>query len=172
MFVVATRAARHFVDEDALRPLRTAAFSVHDLAALNKAAEDGTPLPPSPRFRLWTDEDEWSGWRTMGDPVLHIEVRLCTHQLRRWADLVLVAPLSANTLAKLVHGLCDNLATSFLRALAPATPTWLFPAMNTLMYLHPLTAKQLEAVQTELGYEVFGPVSKRLACGDLGRSTS
>lgn len=41
----------------------------------------------------------------IGDPILHIE-------LRRWADIVLVAPCSANTLSKIAHGLCDNLAVS------------------------------------------------------------
>ena len=58
--------------------------------------------------------------------------------------------------------------TSFLRALSPSTPTVLFPAMNTLMYMHPLTAKQLAIARHELGYEVVGPISKLLACGDLG----
>lgn len=70
--------------------------------------------------RMWTDDDEWSvstyitmtiaGSYTViqntfdiGDPILHIE-------LRRWADVVLVAPCSANTLSKIAHGLCDNLA--------------------------------------------------------------
>ena len=41
-------------------------------------------------------------WKQKGDPVLHIE-------LRKWADIFLVVPLSANTMAKMVHGLCDNL---------------------------------------------------------------
>jgi len=41
-------------------------------------------------------------WNAIGDPILHIE-------LRRWADIVLVAPCSANTLSKLAHGTCDNL---------------------------------------------------------------
>lgn len=82
--------------------------------------------------------------------------------------MVLIAPCSANTLAKLAHGLCDNLATSFLRALAPTTPTHLFPAMNTLMYMHPFTEKQLRVVREELHYTVHGPITKRLACGDLG----
>lgn len=56
---------------------------------------------------------------------------------------------------------------SFLRALAPSTPTWVFPAMNTLMYMHPLTAQHLASLEA-LGYEVHGPIAKRLACGDLG----
>lgn len=55
------------------------------------------------------DEDEWHAWKAIGDPVLHID-------LRRWADLMVIAPLSANTLAKLAGGLCDNLLTCVVRA--------------------------------------------------------
>lgn len=55
------------------------------------------------------DEDEWRDWAAVGDPVLHIE-------LRRWADVFVVAPLSANSLAKLAQGLCDNLVTCVARA--------------------------------------------------------
>jgi hypothetical protein len=61
--------------------------------------------------------------------------------------------------------------TSLLRALDPSTTkTYLFPAMNTLMYTHPLTAKQLRIVKDEIGYEVHGPqAGKALACGDIGQ---
>ncbi|KAG8214436.1 putative phosphopantothenoylcysteine decarboxylase [Butyriboletus roseoflavus] len=111
--------------------------------------------------RVWTDDDEWSGTYTIGDPILHIE-------LRRWADVVLVAPCSANTLAKIAAGLCDNLVTSLLRALAPTTPTYIFPAMNTLMYEHPLTAQHLRIVREVVKYHVVGPIGKGLACGDIG----
>ena len=117
---------------------------------------------------------------------------------------MLIAPLSANTLAKLANGICDNLLvrtqnlplphdhhrtpllnlfrlafattappprstqTSLLRALPAFVPVWVFPAMNTHMYSHPFTAKQLKIVKDELGYQVHGPVEKLLACGDLG----
>ncbi|KIJ17612.1 hypothetical protein PAXINDRAFT_72561, partial [Paxillus involutus ATCC 200175] len=111
--------------------------------------------------RVWTDEDEWTGTYKIGDPILHIE-------LRRWADIVLVAPCSANTLAKIAAGLCDNLVTSLLRALAPTTPTYIFPAMNTLMYEHPLTAEHLRVVREVVKYNVVGPIGKALACGDIG----
>ncbi|GAA6008740.1 hypothetical protein JCM11491_003417 [Sporobolomyces phaffii] len=113
------------------------------------------------RVKVWTDEEEWAGWSKVGDPILHIE-------LRRWADLVLVAPCSANTLAKLTQGLCDNILTSLLRALPRHVPVTLYPAMNTHMYSHPLTSKQLAFVRDELGYRVEGPVPKKLACGDVG----
>ncbi|EDR13426.1 uncharacterized protein LACBIDRAFT_182812 [Laccaria bicolor S238N-H82] len=111
--------------------------------------------------RVWTDEDEWSGTFNIGDPILHIE-------LRRWADVVLVAPCSANTLSKIAQGLCDNLVTSLMRALAPTTPTYIFPAMNTLMYEHPLTAEHIRIVKDIVHYNVVGPIGKNLACGDVG----
>lgn len=63
----------------------------------------------------------------MGDPVLHIE-------LRRWADVLVLAPLSANTMAKVAHGLCDNLLTSVVRAWDYAKPMIVAPAMNTYMW--------------------------------------
>ncbi len=56
-----------------------------------------------------------------------------------------------------------------MRALAPTTPTLLFPAMNTLMWMHPLTSRQIAMVKDVLGYEVHGPIEKKLACGDLGQ---
>jgi len=111
--------------------------------------------------RVWTDEDEWRADYKIGDPILHIE-------LRRWADIVLVAPCSANTLAKIAHGLCDNLVTSLMRALSPATPTYIFPAMNTLMYEHPLTSEHLRIVRDIVHYNEVGPIGKNLACGDVG----
>jgi phosphopantothenoylcysteine decarboxylase len=58
---------------------------------------------------VYDDESEWYAWTKKGDTVVHIE-------LRRWADIGLVAPLSANSLAKIATGICDNLLTSVLRA--------------------------------------------------------
>jgi hypothetical protein len=61
-----------------------------------------------------------------------------------------------------------SVQTSLLRALAPTTPTYLFPAMNTLMYEHPLTAEHLRVVRDVIRYNVVGPIGKKLACGDIG----
>ena len=54
------------------------------------------------------DKDEWAAWTTREDPVLHIE-------LRKIGSLLLIGPLSANTLGKVANGLCDNLLTSVAR---------------------------------------------------------
>jgi phosphopantothenoylcysteine decarboxylase len=135
------------------------------------------------------DEDEWPGrdagrlWQR-DDPVLHIE-------LRRWADLFAVAPLDANTLAKLANGLSDNCLTCVWRAWDAARPVVLAPAMNTLMWEHPLTGRHLRQIAADHGggdvpaglaldgvaawvngrcprLRIVGPQSKRLACGDVG----
>ena len=55
-----------------------------------------------------------------------------------------------------------------MRALAPTTPTYIFPAMNTLMYEHPLTEEHLRIIREVVKYEVVGPIGKTLACGDVG----
>lgn len=55
-----------------------------------------------------------------------------------------------------------------MRALSPTTPTYIFPAMNTLMYEHPLTAEHLRIVKDVVGYNIVGPIGKKLACGDIG----
>ena len=55
-----------------------------------------------------------------------------------------------------------------MRALAPTTPTYVFPAMNTLMYEHPLTSEHIRIVRDVVHYNVVGPIGKGLACGDVG----
>ena len=110
------------------------------------------------------DEDEWPGERYQrGDPVLHIE-------LRRWADVFVIAPLDANTLAKLALGITDNCLTCVYRAWDPAKPVILAPAMNTLMWQHPVTARHLTQVAGDLrgALSVVEPIEKKLACDDVG----
>lgn len=111
------------------------------------------------------DADEWAAWTRRNDPVLHIE-------LRKWADVCVIAPLDANTLAKISNGLCDNLLTSVIRAWdvenARVKPVMVCPAMNTCMYSHPITKRQLDVVREEFGFTVIEPVEKTLMCGDRG----
>ena len=147
--VVATKAAKHFFNWEELK---------NDLSAANVG--------------FHSDEEEWRDWKKVGDPVLHIE-------LRRWADILVIAPCSANTLAKLANGLCDDLLSCIVRAWDFKDPNKrliIAPAMNTMMWESPFTQKHLETL-VELGggtmddqkrVQIIGPVEKTLACGDVG----
>ena len=114
----------------------------------------------------------------MGDPVPHIE-------LRDWADMLLIAPLSAHTLAKISQGLCDDTLSCVVRAwdlgygVRPGKPILLAPAMNTAMWLHPLTQQQFTKILgfwnpnhskqvIEEGIRLIPPQVKILACGEVG----
>lgn len=158
--VVSTSAAQHFVEREARLPQHERLLHGHPPRA---------PDPAHPHATL-CDADEWDSWTALGDQVLHIE-------LRNWADVLVVAPLSANTLAKLANGLCDNLVTCVARAwplpgssgTARRKPFIVAPAMNTAMWDHPLTRAHLDVLQhPSMAVRVVAPVEKRLACGDVG----
>ena len=82
-------------------------------------------------------------------------------------DLFLVAPASANTIAKLAMGLADNIVTSTALALPQGTKKLLAPAMNTKMLEHPATQRNLKLLQ-DYGYQIIQPRHATLACGDQG----
>jgi len=173
--VVATNAATYFFDPALIQ---AGATSPESTARRDRNAE-----------LVILDEDEWPGRDRRerydrGDAVLHIE-------LRKWADALVIAPLDANTLAKLAVGLCDNCLTCVWRAWDPAKPVVLAPAMNTLMWQHPFTRRQLRAVAADWGashipghledeqliaqindrsrgLRIVPPIVKELACGDVG----
>ena len=161
--VVATRSSLYFFDTALL-------------------AEDAEVTMNGPLFR---DSDEWPGTRYQrGDEVLHIE-------FRKWADLLVVAPLDANTLAKFAVGLSDNFLTCIYRAWDFSKPLILAPAMNTLMWDSPVTLGHLRQLIEHRGIAkvpadwtldqapaiyaqyapkiiLIPPQAKRLACGDVG----
>jgi phosphopantothenoylcysteine decarboxylase len=103
------------------------------------------------------------------DPILHID-------LRNWADIFVIAPLSANTLAKIANGLCDNLLTSIIRAWDWSKPLIVAPSMNTYMWQSPFTHKHIKSLEIMFGgknrhdgsFFVVPPQYKLLACGDEG----
>jgi phosphopantothenoylcysteine decarboxylase len=166
--IVATEPALHFFDPAQIEP------------ASRGEGEDPGPV-------VYRDRDEWPGEAyRRGDPVLHIE-------FRKWADLLVVAPLDANTLAKFALGLCDNFLTCLFRAWDFERPVILAPAMNTLMWQSPITARHLGQLLLDHGSRLgrlpddwsletaaenyarhaprlvlIPPQSKRLACGDVG----
>jgi phosphopantothenoylcysteine decarboxylase len=165
--VVATHAAQYFFDAAAIEPSN------------GRRNRDVVIL----------DEDEWPG-RENGhryvrdDRVVHVD-------LRRWADLFLIAPLDANTLAKLACGLCDNCLTCVWRAWDRSRPVILAPAMNTLMWENPLTRRHLHQLAQDAtaklapvnldlsdlmdwinahcpSLKIVPPIVKKLACEDVG----
>ena len=87
--------------------------------------------------------------------------------LGKEADLFLVAPASANTIAKLAHGFADTIVTSTALALPSGTKKILAPAMNTKMLEHPATQRNLKLLQ-DYGYQIIQPRHATLACGDQG----
>ncbi|KAG5977910.1 hypothetical protein E4U56_006258 [Claviceps arundinis] len=122
---------------------------------------------------IYTDAAEWTRPWTRGAPILHIE-------LRRWAHLLMIVPLSANTMAKMVAGICDNLLLSVVRAWdhdgsvdGKRKKIVAAAAMNTAMWRNPLTAKHIKTLEEDWGGEegwvqVLRPVAKTLACNDVG----
>jgi phosphopantothenoylcysteine decarboxylase len=137
---------------------------------------------------IYRNSDEWRKPWVRGDNILHIE-------LRRWADMMVIAPLSANSLAKLALGMSDNLVGSVARAWdttglidgirediklgtnhdqSAKKAIMVAPAMNTAMWNHPATKKHLVVLSNDWGlntggwFEVLWPIDKGLACGDKG----
>jgi len=142
---------------------------------------------------IFLDEEEWHHPWKRGNGILHIE-------LRRWAHMLVIAPLSANTLAKITGGFSDNLLTSVVRAwdttgeLDGSTEgagqvrgkkrIVVAPAMNTAMWRHPISKRQIKVLEEDWGiceegvdlhedggdrwFEVLRPQEKELACGDVG----
>jgi phosphopantothenoylcysteine synthetase/decarboxylase len=82
--------------------------------------------------------------------------------------VALITPLSANTLGKLACGLADDALTTVLMAIPAPTPVVLAPAMNTAMWEHPVVRRNLRWLTELQRYQLVDPVSKRLACGDVG----
>jgi phosphopantothenoylcysteine decarboxylase / phosphopantothenate---cysteine ligase len=86
-------------------------------------------------------------------------------ELARWADLILIAPATADVLARLAHGLADDLLTTLV--LASAAPLLVAPAMNQAMWRHPATQDNLRTLRGR-GVWVLGPAEGGQACGDAG----
>ncbi|HBZ54233.1 MAG TPA: bifunctional phosphopantothenoylcysteine decarboxylase/phosphopantothenate--cysteine ligase CoaBC [Syntrophobacteraceae bacterium] len=96
---------------------------------------------------------------------LQFESQIGHIQIARAAHLVIVAPTTANVLAKLAAGIADDYLTTVL--LATTAPVLLCPAMNVHMFHHPATRRNLDTLR-ELGYHLVEPASGMLACGDEG----
>ena len=169
VMVIVTESAKHFLD----------AFEVQKLLPPQSWWHDKHEFPLNPD---WVNDDG-----TMFIPHIH---------LKDWADVFVIAPLTANTLAKISHGIADNLLTCTFRAWSKNKPIVLAPAMNTDMWNHQMTYNNLHnlaegsamwfsdkylfgAVYTDYhlmiskscgsNIYVVMPVEKKLACGQEGR---
>ena len=86
-------------------------------------------------------------------------------ELARWAERILIAPASADLLARLAHGLADDLLTTL--CLASAAPLYVAPAMNQQMWAHPAVQANVGALR-QRGVQLLGPAAGGQACGDIG----
>lgn len=122
------------------------------------ASEFVTPLTFATlsRHPAYTDADFWQP--TNGRP-LHID-------LAEWADIFLLAPVTANTLAKLAYGMADNLLTNTV--LASSCPILLAPAMNTTMWLQPTVQENWRKILQNPRYTAIAPTDGILACDAVG----
>ncbi len=117
------------------------------------------PFKTLSRHPVVTDlYDEEEGWKPM-----HIE-------LADQAALLLIAPATANTIAKLAHGLADDALSCMALALNPQAKVLIAPAMNGKMWLHPATQQNVATLKAR-GVEFIGPDAGLLSCGyeGLGR---
>ena len=111
---------------------------------------------------VMTDKDEWpeDGY-VKGAPVPHID-------LGEWADKLLIAPLTADTLSDMAHGKADKFLTSTVLAWPQEKPIFLAPAMNTRMSMNSITRRNLQMVKENCRTYVIEPVEGHLACGTTG----
>ena len=108
------------------------------------------------RHPAYTDRDFWQ-------PIHHRPLHI---ELGEWADLILIAPLTANTLAKLAYGLADNLLTNTI--LASTCPVLLAPAMNTEMWEQVSVRRNWQLLCEDSRYHAAGPATGLLACDRVG----
>ena len=133
----------------------TQAGALVDVIMTEAAQRFVTPLA----FRSVTGRPVFSGMWDLDDHVRHVG-------LGEMADLLLIAPATANTLAKLANGIADNLLT--VTALAARCPVLVAPAMDGGMYEHPATQANLLTLR-DRGVTVLGPAEGRMASGLSGR---
>jgi phosphopantothenoylcysteine decarboxylase/phosphopantothenate--cysteine ligase len=120
--------------------------AAHFVSATTFQALSGQPV----RTSLWDAEAE----AAMG----HIE-------LARWAERIIIAPASADLIARLAHGMANDLLTTV--CLASAAPLYVAPAMNQQMWAHPAVQANVDILR-QRGVHILGPASGDQACGDIG----
>lgn len=129
----------------------------------NRAKDFITPLTLATLSKnpVYDDDGEWAPHGRID----HIE-------LADWAQTMIIAPATANTIGKLANGIADNLLTSCYLAFSCAERsekhTIICPAMNNYMYNHSITLKNIHALKLRKSHTLVGPVEGLLACGTTG----
>lgn len=109
-----------------------------------------------------TDKDEWpEGGYLKGAPVPHID-------LGEWADKLLIAPLTADTLSDMAHAKANKFLTSTILAWTIGKPLIIAPAMNTRMWQNPIVQENLTKIVRVYQARVIEPIEGNLACGVTG----
>ncbi len=129
----------------AVRVIMTAA-ATHFISALTLRELSGNPVT----LDMWSPTTDWN--------VEHIA-------LAKWAEVFLIAPATANIVGKIANGIADDMLSTTV--MATKAPVVLAPAMNSNMYLNPVTQANLDRL-AKLGYIIIEPDCGRLACGDSG----
>ncbi len=88
--------------------------------------------------------------------------------LAQWPNLIIIAPASANTIAKIAYGIADNLLTTVILASIQEIPVLIAPAMNTQMWINPITQQNIEKLKKIKKFAFVGPEEGKLACRDEG----
>lgn len=96
-----------------------------------------------------------------------VDGRMPHIDLPRWCQGLLIAPATADVIARLALGLADDLLTTLHLALEPDRPVWLAPAMNTVMWNKPVVQAHLATLRGQ-GVRIIEPVPGDLACGESG----
>lgn len=112
-------------------------------------------------------------FQTMSNEVVHVDMFDQLNNmdvehiaLAKWADVMVIAPATANTMAKLAYGIADNMLTTV--ALATTAPILIAPAMNTQMFCADATQEALKVLKNRMQYEILPTAEGLLACQDVG----
>lgn len=107
-----------------------------------------------------------SGREVMTDANYLLDYRISHISLARWAEVMVIAPATANLLGKMANGLADDLVST--TALVCNRPKFIAPAMNTMMWEHPAVQRNVQQLQQD-GVHLIEPISDVLACGEQGK---
>lgn len=99
----------------------------------------------------------------------NVEGKIGHIELSHWAEIIVIAPASLNTISKIASGIADNLLTLIVSASYQKTPVLIVPAMNTNMLENPLTQKNIGYLKSLNKYKILDTKEGLLACQDVGK---